>query len=135
MDAERGSVIDLRDTQKRAPKVIGSKAGVRIELDDTDGKERIVIETPEGQRVTLEDGPGSVAIEDSAGNAIILESWGVTITAAAKVNVLAASVEISAASVTVNAGITRFEGVIEADTVVANSIVASSYTPGAGNLM
>jgi hypothetical protein len=135
LDDGRGPVVDIRETEKRAPKVIGWKTGVRVVLDDTDGQERIVVETPGGQRLTLEDGPGSVAIEDSNGNAVTLESWGITVTAAAKVTVLASTVEISAASVTVNAGMTRFTGAIQADTVIADSIVASSYTPGAGNLM
>ena len=135
MADERGPVVDVREDARRDAKVIGSKDGVRILFDDTDGAERIVVETPGGQRVTLEDGPGSVAIEDSNGNAITLESWGVTVTAAAKVTVLASTVEISAASVTVNAGMTRFAGVIQATSVIADSIVAQSYTPGAGNLM
>jgi hypothetical protein len=33
------------------------------------------------------------------------------------------------------APVTHADGILEADTVVANTIVAATYTPGAGNLM
>jgi hypothetical protein len=36
--------------------------------------------------------------------------------------------------VTVNAGMAKFSGVVQADTLIANSVIASSYTPGAGNI-
>lgn len=39
-----------------------------------------------------------------------------------------------AAMVELNAGIVRTSGVLQADTLVADSVVASSYTPGAGNV-
>ncbi|MCK6546760.1 phage baseplate assembly protein V [Myxococcota bacterium] len=115
-------------------KAIHSRSGVKIVLDDAAGAERLLLETPGGQRVTLADGGGSITVEDSNGNSVKLESSGITITAASKVTVQASTVEVSAASVTVNAGMSRFSGVVQADTVVTNSIVAASYTPGAGNI-
>jgi len=115
-------------------KVIRSRNGVRVTLDDTDGREHLVVETPGGQRMTLQDGPGSVEIVDSNGNAVKLESSGITVTAAAKVTVNAGAVEISAATLTVNAGMSRFSGVVQADTVISNAVVSASYTPGAGNI-
>ena len=36
--------------------------------------------------------------------------------------------------VTVNAGLSKFSGVVQADTVISNSVISSSYTPGAGNI-
>ena len=41
---------------------------------------------------------------------------------------------ITAAMVTVNAGLSKFSGVVQADTVISNSVVSASYTPGAGNI-
>lgn len=32
------------------------------------------------------------------------------------------------------AGTSKFDGVVQCDTLVANSVVAQSYTPGAGNI-
>jgi uncharacterized protein involved in type VI secretion and phage assembly len=115
-------------------KVICSRNGVKVTLDDTDGQEQLVLETPGGQKVTLKDGPGSVTIEDSNGNSVKLESAGITVTASAKVTVNASTAEISAGMLTVNAGMSKFSGVVQADTVIANAVVSSSYTPGAGNI-
>jgi uncharacterized protein involved in type VI secretion and phage assembly len=115
-------------------KVVCSRNAVKVTLDDTDGQEQLILETPGGQKVTLKDGPGSVTIEDSNGNSVKLESAGVTVTAAAKVTVNAATAEISAATLTVNAGMSKFSGVVQAPTVIANAVISSSYTPGAGNI-
>ena len=68
-----------------------------------------------------------VALRDTNGNAITLEPAGVTIIASG-------SAEISVGALTVSAGMSRFSGVVQADTVITNSVVASSYTPGAGNI-
>lgn len=115
-------------------KVLRSRNGVKITLDDQDGQEQLQLETPGGQRFTLKDGPGSVELSDSNGNSIQLEASGITINAAAKVTVNASQVAISAGLVTVDAGMSRFSGVVQADTVISNSVVSASYTPGAGNI-
>jgi len=115
-------------------KVIRSRNGVKITLDDTDGQEKLILETPGGQRVTMKDGPGAVEIVDSNGNSVKLETSGITITAAAKVTVNASQVAVSAGMVTVDAGMSKFSGVVQADTVICNSIISASYTPGAGNI-
>lgn len=115
-------------------KVIRSKNGVKLTMDDQDGQEQFIAETPGGQKVTLKDGPGAVWIEDSNGNSVKLETAGITVTASAKVTVNASTVEISAGMVTVNAGLSRFSGVVQADTVITNTVISSVYTPGAGNI-
>jgi uncharacterized protein involved in type VI secretion and phage assembly len=115
-------------------KVIRSKNGVKLTLDDQDGQEQFIVETPGAQKITLKDGPGSVTIEDSNGNSIKLEPSGITVTTSAKATLNASTVEISAGMVTVNAGMSKFSGVVQADTVISNSVISSSYTPGAGNI-
>jgi uncharacterized protein involved in type VI secretion and phage assembly len=115
-------------------KVLRSRNGVKVTLDDQDGQEKFIAETPGGQKVTLKDGPGAVEIVDSNGNSIKLEASGITITASAKVTINAASMAVSAGMVTVDAGMSKFSGVVQADTVISNSVVSASYTPGAGNI-
>ncbi len=115
-------------------KKIRSRNGVQITLDDTDGQEQMVLETPAGQKITLKDGPGAITLEDSNGNSVRLETSGITVTAAAKVTVNASTAEISAGMLTVNAGMSKFSGVVQADTVITNSVISASYTPGAGNI-
>jgi len=115
-------------------KVVRSRNGVKVTLDDQDGQEKLLLETPGGQKITLKDGPGAVTVEDSNGNSVKLEASGITVTASAKVTVNASLVQVSAGSVTVDAGMSRFSGVVQADTVICNSIISASYTPGAGNI-
>lgn len=116
-------------------KVIKSRNGVVITLDDQQGQESIRLETPGGCSLTLKDGPGSLTAEDSNGNSIKLEAAGITVTASAKVTVNASQVAISAGLVSVDAGMSRFAGVVQADTVITNTIIAATYTPGAGNIL
>jgi uncharacterized protein involved in type VI secretion and phage assembly len=115
-------------------KSLRSRNGVKVTLDDASGQERLILETPGGQQVSLTDGPGVLELRDSNGNTVTLESSGITVSASAKVTVQASTVEVSAGSVTVNAGISRFSGVVQADTLITNSVVSASYTPGAGNI-
>src|SRR5438105_1655237 len=110
---------------KNYKKVLRSRNGVKVTLDDQDGQEKFIAETPGGQKFTLKDGPGAVQIEDSNGNSVKLETSGITVTTSSKVTVNATQVEISAGMVTVNAGMSKFSGVVQADTVITNSIVSA----------
>ena len=115
-------------------KVLCSRNGVKITLDDQSGQEQLILETPGGQTITLKDGPGQISLEDSNGNSIKLEAAGITITASAKVTIKASQMAVSAGMVTVDAGMSKFSGVVKADTVISNSVISASYTPGAGNI-
>ncbi|MEC5385341.1 phage baseplate assembly protein V [Uliginosibacterium sp. H3] len=115
-------------------KRIKSKNGIVITLDDQQGQETMILETPGGQKLTLKDGPGEVTIEDSNGNSIKLESAGITVQASAKVTVQAAKVDVSAGMVTVDAAMAKFSGVVKCEALITNSVISSSYTPGAGNV-
>ncbi len=115
-------------------KVLRSRNGVIVTMDDADGRESLTLSTPGGQSLKLQDGPGKVEIKDSNGNTVELASAGITVTSSAKVTVQASTVEVSAGMVTVNAGMSKFSGVVQADTVITNSVVSASYTPGAGNI-
>lgn len=115
-------------------KVIRSRNGVKVTLDDQDGQEKLILETPGGQKVTLRDGPGSVEIVDSNGNSVRFEASGITFNTSGRFSLTASMVEISASMVKVDAGMSKFSGVVQADTVISNSVISASYTPGAGNI-
>jgi hypothetical protein len=123
---DRGGANDL--------KTIRSRNGVVIRIDDSTGSESLLLETPGGQSLRLKDGPGAVEIVDASGNSVKLETTGITVESSAKVTVTASTVEVSASMVTVNAGMSRFSGTVQADTVITNSVISASYTPGAGNI-
>lgn len=129
-DAPPASVDGGENNVKR----IRSRNGVQITFDDTDGQEQIVIETPGGQVATLKDSPATIELRDSSGNTVTMEAAGVTVTTSAKLTVNASTVEVNASMVTVNSGMSKFSGVVQADTVITNSVVSASYTPGAGNI-
>jgi uncharacterized protein involved in type VI secretion and phage assembly len=119
---------------RNALKVLRSRNGVKVTLDDSDGREKLILETPGGQKVTLSDGPSAIEVTDANGNSIKLDASGVTVTAGQKVTINASTAEVSASMLTVNAGMSKFSGVVQADTVISNSVVSASYSPGAGNI-
>jgi uncharacterized protein involved in type VI secretion and phage assembly len=115
-------------------KQLCSRNGVKITLNDTQGAESLKLETPGGQSILLQDGPGSIQVQDSNGNTLTLDTSGVTINTSAQVSVTASQAQVTAGMVTVNAGMSMFNGVVQSDTVITNSVVSASYTPGAGNI-
>jgi hypothetical protein len=91
------------------------------------------VRTPGGLEIYLDDVAGRVTISGQ-GSTIRIDSAGVTIQASAKVVIDASQLELNASMVAVHAGMAKFSGVVECDTLIANSVVAASYTPGAGNV-
>ncbi len=126
------STMDSNSDNKE--KRLRSRNGIQITMTDEDGQESIVIETPGGQKVTLQDGPGTLKLEDSNGNSVEMAPAGITVQSSAKVSVTASTVEVSASMVTVNAGMAQFSGVVQCSTLIATTVVGSTYTPGAGNI-
>lgn len=120
--------------QGNTTKRLRSKNGITVTMEDQSGQEKLTLETPGGQTLTLQDGPGKVDIQDSNGNSVTLESAGITVQAAAKVTVQAAQVNVSAGMVQVDAAMSKFSGVVQCDVLMATTVVATTYTPGAGNI-
>jgi uncharacterized protein involved in type VI secretion and phage assembly len=116
-------------------KVLRSRQGVQITLDDTTGQETLVLETPGGHTVTLADQGSTITVEDSGGSTVEMGPSGVSINTPGSVQIQGSDVTISAGSVTVSAGMSSFSGAVQVGSVITTpSIVASSYTPGAGNI-
>ena len=119
---------------KNLHKTLRSRNGVKITLDDTDGGESLKLETPAGQSITLKDDNNSIKIEDSNGNSIEFRANGINLNASNKLTISASQVEITAGGVSVNAGMAKFSGVVKCNTLITDSVISSSYTPGAGNV-
>jgi len=115
---------------------ITSRSGHRLTFDDTAGAERVRLETQGRHVIVLDDGAGNLTIQHSGGAEIRIDASGtVSVTALNQVTVDApAGMQVTAAMVTVNAAMSRFSGVVQADTVITNAVVSASYTPGAGNV-
>lgn len=112
---------------------IRTPAGTVIEMDDEDGP-RIEIRTPAGHYIKMTDSGGGEYEASLGGQSVKMTSSEVSITSGGPVKVEGSTVEINASTVTVNAAMSKFSGVVQADTVIATSVVGSSYTPGAGNI-
>jgi type VI secretion system secreted protein VgrG len=107
------------------------KKGGKVKIEG----DPVKLETSKGQTATLKDDPGVIEARDTNGNSVKMGSGGVTVNSSSKVTVNSgASVEVNAVAATVNAGMTKVAGVMQASTVITNSVVSSSYTPGAGNI-
>lgn len=119
---------------KNPIKVLRSRNGVKVTLDDTDGQEKLILETPGGCKLTMRDGPGTVEIADGNGNTLKMEASGVTLTASKLTINAGAKMDVTAGAVNVNAGMSKFSGVVKSDTNITNATVSASYTPGAGNI-
>lgn len=111
------------------------KNGTRIAIvEEQSGQEKVEIETPAGVKATLTDESGGKITLEAAGNTITMDTQGVTVQAGAKVKVTAGQVEVSAGMVKVDAGMSKFSGVVKCDTLIATTVVGTTYTPGAGNI-
>lgn len=115
---------------------ITSRSGHRFTFDDTSGAEKVEIQSQGNHFFSLEDsGGGAIKLKHSGGAKIEIDSSGnVSIDTGSKVTVSASTMEVSVGTLTVNAGLSKFSGVVQADTVITNAVVSASYTPGAGNV-
>jgi len=113
---------------------ITSRSGIRVAFDDSDGGVQFTIETPGGQKVVCSDTPASMELSDSNGNRIMMDASGITLDTGANVTINATMLKVSASMVTVDAGMSRFSGVVQSDTNITNTTVSATYTPGAGNI-
>jgi uncharacterized protein involved in type VI secretion and phage assembly len=96
-------------------------------LFDDDAGPKLSITTPAGNKFELTDDAGGKATIDVQGTKVEVTSSKVEIQASAEVSV-------TAGSVTVDAGMASFSGVVKCSTLIADAVVGTSYTPGAGNI-
>jgi uncharacterized protein involved in type VI secretion and phage assembly len=112
---------------------IVTPGGTKLVMDESSSP-KVTIETPAGHKITIDDtGAGEITI-DRSGDKVKLSADGISITSSMKVKIEASQVEVSAAMVKVDAGMSQFSGVVKCDTLIATSVVGTSYTPGAGNI-
>ena len=114
---------------------IKGKEGTRIAIEEESAASaRVLITTPGGASAELTDsGTGKIEFKIS-GTTLTMDQQGVTIDTPMELTVQASTVRVSAGLITVDAGMTIFSGVVQAQTVICSSIISASYTPGAGNI-
>ena len=103
------------------------------ELRMNDETPSIEIKTQSGYRVLIDDSTGEIKIECGS-QTVTFNSSSVDINASAEVNINAPMVKLQASTVDIQAGMTRASGTVQCSTLITNSVVSTSYTPGAGNI-
>ncbi len=94
-----------------------------------------IIRTTGEVKITLSDSGPSIALETPTGTRIMVGASDISI------KTQGGSIRIDGASITIDAAQIRLESpivtarIIRCDTIIAQSVVGSSYTPGAGNIM
>jgi phage baseplate assembly protein V len=76
----------------------------------------------------------AIDIEDQSGNELTLEPAGIRVRTPVTLRAHVTVLEANASTCSFNTGIARFSGSVQTQTLIANSVIASSYTPGAGNI-
>jgi uncharacterized protein involved in type VI secretion and phage assembly len=111
---------------------VRSPAGIEVLLDDKEPK--VNIATPAGNRLTITDqGGGKITIEEG-GETVEMSPGSIKVTTGGEVKIEASQVSVSAGMVKVDAAMSKFSGVVQCDTLISNSVVSASYTPGVGNI-
>ena len=114
---------------------IVGKAGTRIAIvEESAGSATISLTTPGGVSAEFTDDGGGKIEFIGAGTTITVDSAATTVQAPAKVKIEAAQVEVSAGMVKVDAAMSQFSGMVKCDVMQATTVIASTYTPGAGNV-
>ena len=109
-------------------RLIKTRSGSLLEFDDTDGAPKITLSTKSGHTFVLDAGGQEIKLQHSNGAMV-------KINAAGQVSITANStVEITASAVNVHAGAAILDVLVQCQSLITNSVVSPSYTPGAGNV-
>lgn len=89
----------------------------------------------QGNEATIEASGGAIRIHTTAGQQVTLQASGeIDVVGPTEISLRANKIAASASMVTVDAGMAKFSGVLKCDTLITNTVIAATYTPGAGNI-
>ena len=109
-------------------RTLKTRSGSLLQFDDTQGAAKVTLSMQSGHKLVLDDAAQSVTLTHSNGCKIEMNIAGqVSITANA-------TVEITASALNVHAPTAVFDGLVQCQTLITQSVVSPMYTPGAGNI-
>jgi phage baseplate assembly protein V len=91
-----------------------------------DGSTVKTIRTRCGATITIDDARCAIHVDAPGGVRLVTSS---------RLEAASSQMEVDTGLFRVNAPSADFSGIVRCDTLIASNVVASSYTPGAGNLM
>ena len=106
--------------------------GTRIAIDEADGPS-VTLETPGGVMVKVSDDGAKVTCTNGT-SSVTIESAEISVETPGTVKIQASQVQVSAPMVTVDAAMSIFSGLVKCDVLQTNTVIATTYTPGAGNI-
>lgn len=109
-------------------RTLKTRSGSLLQFDDTQGAAKVTLSMQSGHKLVLDDAAQSVTLTHSNGCKIEMNIAGqISITANA-------TVEITASALNVHAPTAVFDGLVQCQTLITQSVVSPMYTPGAGNI-
>ena len=113
---------------------INGRNGTRIAIDERqDGSDIISLETPGGAKVVC-TGSERIEIDLNGSETITLSNGAIDIVTSGTISVQSSKVEMQASSANITCPMTTFSGTVQCNTLIATSVLSSSYSPGAGNV-
>jgi len=104
-------------------------------LPPTAGPGAVVVETDGGPRILLSSADHSVSVIHPNGASIEFSASGdITIKSTGSIDLSASSIRLEGSTVSLSADLVRATGAVQCQTLIADSVVSASYTPGAGNV-
>lgn len=114
--------------------VLTGRAGTRIAIVEEEGGQPMVeIKTPGGPKMTISDEGGGKVTLKTGGTSLKMTPSSMSLKSAS-ITLDGAEVTIKGGPLTVESPIADFSGVINGPVGVLSSIIATTYTPGAGNV-
>jgi hypothetical protein len=84
----------------------------------------------------LATGPAPpVTLSDENGNSVSLAASGIEITSGTEVHIRAATIRFTSATGSADSAQWTYSGVVKSQALIADTVVAAQYSPGAGNIM
>lgn len=108
--------------------------GAKIEIDDkTDDFGAITIAQESGNEAQITNN-GAITVTHFSGSKLVLDPTGaIKLVAAARLSLEAPLIQVSGI-VNIDSAIVRCSGMVKCDKLIANNVISTSYTPGAGNI-
>lgn len=114
--------------------VITGRAGTRIAIVEEEGGQPMVeVKTPGGPKMTISDEGGGEITLKTGGSTLKMSPSSVSLKSAS-ITLDGAEVTIKGGPLTVESPIADFSGVINGPVGILSSVIATTYTPGAGNV-
>lgn len=107
--------------------------GTRVTLDESQNSEVVIETASTGVKITVSDQGRKIEATNGSSTVTISPS-GVKVETGATVTVEASHVDVNAPAVNVNAAMSNFSGVVMCDVLQTNTVISTTYTPGAGNV-